>query len=111
MSELSRLDRACQQLQGGKLDCIAVSFAQERETRGWAMTSGLEMKIALVRDPQFATRHVDWLTALPLVFLVDERGMIRYKRAGERSDEYDASLVRDFANKTEFPGRTSENLR
>lgn len=96
-NELTRLDRACQQVAAGRVDCIAVSFGQESETRAWLMTSGLNLKAAVVADPDFTNRCVDWLTAVPLVFLVDENGMIRYKRAGERGEEHDASLIRDFA--------------
>ncbi|MBI3950353.1 MAG: hypothetical protein HY314_07860 [Acidobacteria bacterium] len=90
------MDRACRQIPEGKVDCIAVSFGQEQETRAWLMTSGLNLKTAVVRDPDFARRYVDWLMAVPLVFLIDEHGTIKYKRAGERGEEYDASLVRDF---------------
>jgi len=80
-NELSRLDRACQQPLEGTLDCVAVSFSQEVETRAWAATNGLGLKIALVRDPGFTKRYIDWLMAVPLVFLIDEEGIIRYKRA------------------------------
>ena len=91
------MDRACQQIPDGKLDCIAVSFGQDSGTRAWAARSGLHLKFAQALDPEFNRRYVDWLMLVPLVFLVDEDGTIRYKGGGERSDEYDASLVRDFA--------------
>lgn len=93
------MDSACQSVAEEKLDCLAVFFSHEFETRAWAATSGLKLKMALVTDPDFTRRYVDWLTAVPLVFLVDEQGMIRYKRGGERSEEYDAQLVRDFLNR------------
>jgi hypothetical protein len=93
------LDRACRQIPEERLDCIAVFFSHEIETRAWIASSGLNLKMALVTDPDFTRRYVDWLTAVPLVFLVDDQGTIRYKRGGERSEEYDAALVRDFATR------------
>lgn len=97
VSELVRLDRACRQIPPSKLACVALAFDRERETRAWWLQSGLQMEGAFVRDPEFVGRSLDWLTAVPLVFLVDERGIIAYKRAGERSEEYDGQLLRDFA--------------
>ncbi|HXF06021.1 MAG TPA: redoxin domain-containing protein [Blastocatellia bacterium] len=99
VSELVRLDRACRQIPPAKLDCVALAFDSERETRAWWLQSGLQMEGAFVRDPEFIRRSLDWLTAVPLVFLVDERGIITYKRAGERSEEYDGKLLRDFAHR------------
>ncbi len=63
------------------------------------MTSGLRLKIAVPLGPDFAARHLDWLTAVPLVFLLDGHGVIKYKRAGERGDEYDALLIKEFSKK------------
>lgn len=97
VSELGRLDRACRQIPPATLACIALAFDRERETRAWWLQSGLQMMGAFVRDPEFVGRSLDFLTAVPLVFLVDEKGMITYKRAGERSEEYDLQLLRDFA--------------
>lgn len=95
--ELTRLDRACLTIEQNRLNRVAVSFGREEETRAWAVASRLKLEIGVADDSDFAARHVDWLTTVPLVFLLDERGMIRYKRAGERSEEYDADLIRTFA--------------
>lgn len=96
VSELLRLDRACRQISPTKLACIALAFDRERETRAWWLQSGLQMEGAFVRDSEFIRRSLDWLTAVPLVFLVDEKGIITYKRAGERSEDYDMQLLRNF---------------
>lgn len=97
--ELARLDKACRMVPEGRLDCIAVSFSPEPVTRAWKVESGLNMGVAVARSPDFAGRHLDWLTAVPLVFMVDERGVVQYKRAGERDEAYDISVIHDFAER------------
>ncbi len=99
VNELMRLDRACRQIPETRLLCMALAFDRQRETQAWWLQSGLQMTGAFVRDPEFVRRSLDWLTAVPLVFLVDDRGTITYKRAGERSEDYDSQLLRTFAQR------------
>ncbi|MCS6817593.1 MAG: redoxin domain-containing protein [Blastocatellia bacterium] len=96
-NELGRLERVCVEIPVEKLDCVALSFGSEEQTYAWQRTRAFRrMMIAVSADPAFAERHRDWLMAVPLVFLITERGVIHDRRAGERSQEYTLARVREF---------------
>lgn len=97
-AELARLDKICSEVAADKIDCVAISFAPEPATRSWRAGSGLRMAIAVPENRNLSSQHMDWLTAVPLIFLLDESGTIRYKRSGERGEDYDRSLLLDFIN-------------
>ncbi len=97
-SELARLEHVCAEVPAEKLDCVAISLGSEEQTYAWHGTQTFRrLTIAVSADSTFVEQHRDWLMAVPLVFLITERGMIHDRRAGERSQAYTLARVREFA--------------
>ena len=102
--ELSNLQYISRQYPPEQIKIIAVSEAEEKETRNFLQTYAVNFPMLMDTEKSF--RKLLKFFGTPILFLVDENNIIKYARVGYTKLEFDKLLIKEFLQSAKVPIET-----